>query len=85
MRISTAILILLLTDEALNTLNARQLSVRKDYEISIMRTFYIELRNGLNPKDWIDLGTPMGIRFHPTSELQDCAIEESVKEANKAA
>ena len=31
MRISTAILILLLTDEALNTLNARQLSVRKDY------------------------------------------------------
>ena len=36
-----------------------------------MRTFYIELRNGLNPKDWIDLGTPMGIRFHPTSELQD--------------
>ena len=50
-----------------------------------MRTFYIELRNGLNPNDWIDLGTPMGIRFHPTSELQDCAIEESVKEANEAA
>ena len=50
-----------------------------------MRTFYIDLRNGLNPKDWIDPGTPMGIRFHPTSELQDCAIEESVKEANKAA
>lgn len=50
-----------------------------------MRTFYIELRNGLNPKDWIDLGTPMGIRFHTTSELQDCAIEESIKEANNEA
>ena len=50
-----------------------------------MRTFYIELRNGLNPKDWIDLGTPMGIRFHPISQLQDCAIEESVREANNEA
>ena len=51
MHISTAILILLLTDEALNTLNARQLSVRKDNKISIIRTFYIGLRNGLNPND----------------------------------
>ena len=50
-----------------------------------MRTFYIELRNGLNPKDWIDLGTPMGIRFHPISELQDCAIEETVREATNEA
>ena len=29
----------------------------------------------------IDLGTPMSIRFHQTSELQGCAIEETVWEA----
>ena len=39
------------------------------------------LRNGPNTKDWIDLATTMGIRFHSITQPQDCAIEETVREA----
>ena len=39
------------------------------------------LRNGPHPKDWIDLATAMGIRFHSITWLKYCAIEETVREA----
>lgn len=39
------------------------------------------LRNCPNPKHWIDLATAMGIRFHSITWLQDCAIEETEREA----